>query len=104
MVADGATPNTKTFTALIGAFGKMGSVGAALDVIRELLQPGGDAVDASATYASLMAACEKAGQWDLAVALFDTMSARVQPPAKLVYVLQCCLLQGLQLHQAVMRL
>ena len=79
MVADGATPNTKTFTALIGAFGKMGSVGAALDVIRELLQPGGDAVDAGATYASLMAACEKAGQWDLAVALFDTMSARVQP-------------------------
>ena len=81
MVADGATPNTKTFTALIGAFGKMGSVGAALDVIRELLQPGGDAVDAGATYASLMAACEKAGQWDLAVALFDTMSARVPPPA-----------------------
>lgn len=78
MVADKATPNTKTFTALIGAFGKLGSVGAALDVIRELLAPGGDEVDASGTYASLMAACEKAGQWDLAVALFDTMSARVR--------------------------
>jgi len=77
MVADGAAPNTKTFTALIGAFGKLGSVGAALDVIHELLAPGGGgAVDAGPTYASLMAACEKAGQWDLAVALFDTMSAR----------------------------
>ena len=29
------------------------------------------------TYAALMAACEKAGQWDLAVALFDKMSAQV---------------------------
>ena len=38
-------------------------------------------MDAGATYASLMAACEKAGQWGLAVALFDTMSARVPPPA-----------------------
>ena len=32
------------------------------------------------TYAALMAACEKAGQWDLAVALFDKMSAQVGAP------------------------
>ena len=29
------------------------------------------------TYAALMAACEKAGQWDLALALFDKMSSQV---------------------------
>ena len=32
MVEDGALPNTKTFTALIGSFGKMGSLAAALEV------------------------------------------------------------------------
>lgn len=32
MVDDGALPNTKTFTALIGSFGKMGSVATALEV------------------------------------------------------------------------
>lgn len=32
MVDDGALPNTKTFTALIGSFGKMGSISAALEV------------------------------------------------------------------------
>ena len=37
MVDDGALPNTKTFTALIGSFGKMGSVAAALEVHQALL-------------------------------------------------------------------
>ena len=78
MVLDGAQPNTKTFTALIGSFGKLGSVSAALDVIGELLshEPGG--VGSSATYTALMAACEKAGQGDLALALFEKMAAQVR--------------------------
>jgi pentatricopeptide repeat protein len=77
MVADGAIPNTKTFTALIGSFGKMGSVAAALDIIWELLshEPGG--VGSPATYAALMAACEKAGQGELALALFEKMCTQV---------------------------
>lgn len=78
MVSDGAQPNTKTFTALIGSFGKLGSVRAALDIIGELLshEPGG--VGSPATYAALMAACEKAGQGDLALALFQKMAAQVR--------------------------
>lgn len=76
MVLDGAQPNTKTFTALIGSFGKPGSVAAALEVIEELLshEPGG--VGSAATYAALMVACEKAGQGDLALALFEKMTAQ----------------------------
>ncbi len=79
MVTDGAQPNTKTFTALIGSFGKPGSVAAELEVIEQLLshEPGG--VGSAATYAALMAACEKAGQGDLALALFEKMAAQARP-------------------------
>ena len=77
MVADGAVPNTKTFTALIGSFGKMGSVGAALDIITELLGHNQGMAASASTYAALMAACEKAGQGDLALALFEKMKAQV---------------------------
>lgn len=77
MVADGAVPNTKTFTALIGSFGKMGSVGAALDIITELLGHDQGMAASASTYAALMAACEKAGQGDLALALFEKMKAQV---------------------------
>lgn len=71
-------PNTKTFTALIGSFGKMGSVSAALEILGELLshEPGG--VGMLGTYAALMAACEKAGQGELALALFDKMCGQVR--------------------------
>ncbi|CAK0784210.1 hypothetical protein CVIRNUC_007414 [Coccomyxa viridis] len=82
MVADGAVPNTKTFTALIGSFGKMGSVGADLDIVTELLGHDQGAAASAATYAALMAACEKAGQGDLALALFEKMKAeKMQPDA-----------------------
>ena len=70
-------PNTKTFTGLIGSFGKTGNVGVALDIISEL--PGhvkGMAASAS-TYAALMAACEKTGQGKLALAVFEKMKAQV---------------------------
>ena len=77
MVADGAVPNTKTFTALIGSFGKMGSVGAALDIITELLGHDQGIAASASTYAALMAACEKAGQGDLALALFEKMKVQV---------------------------
>lgn len=77
MMADGAVPNTKTFTALIGSFGKMGSVGAALDIITELLGHDQGVAASASTYAALMAACEKAGQGDLALALFEKMKAQV---------------------------
>ena len=79
MVADGAVPNTKTFTALIGSLGKMGSVGAALDIITELLGHDQGIAASASTYAALMAACEKAGQGDLALALFEKMKAQVRP-------------------------
>ena len=76
MVGDGVQPNTKTFTALIGAFGKMGSTGAAMEVVTQLLDAGSGAPSLQATYGALMAACEKAGQWDLALAMFDRLSAQ----------------------------
>ena len=76
-MADGAVPNTKTFTALIGSFGKMGSVGADLDIVTELLGHDQSVAASAATYAALMAACEKAGQGDLALALFEKMKAEV---------------------------
>lgn len=55
-----------------------GCVGAVEQVIGDLLshEPGG--VGSASTYAALMAACEKAGQWDLALVLFEKMSSQVQ--------------------------
>ena len=76
MLADGATPNTKTFTALIGSVGKMAPLQQALDLVGELLateSPQGPL----ATYQALMAACEKGGLWELALALFDRMASEV---------------------------
>lgn len=91
MVADGAVPNTKTFTALIGSFGKMGSVGAALDIITELLGHDQGMAASASTYAALMAACEKAGQGDLALALFEKMKAQVHSLClHLPHVSSCC--------------
>ena len=51
---------------------------AAPQVIGDLLshEPGG--VGSASTYAALMAACEKAGQWDLALVLFEKMSSQVR--------------------------
>eukprot|EP00891_Asterochloris_glomerata_P003267 jgi/Astpho2/3267/Aster-08033 len=83
MVGDGVQPNTKTYTALIMAFSKAGRLESVLDVLQELVMAPTADVDEEGhrqsmqtTYAALMAACEKAGQWDLAVALFDKMSAQ----------------------------
>ena len=64
---------------LIGSFGKMGSVGAALDITTELLGHDQGMAASASTYAALMAACEKAGQGDLALALFEKMKAQVIP-------------------------
>ena len=74
MREDGVSPTTKTFTTLIGAISKMGRPGAAVDVFagfvtQEAEKPEGSAV--TSVYAALMAACEKAGQWELAVALYE---------------------------------
>lgn len=77
MAKDGVQPNTKTFTALIGSVGKMSTIGQAMDIINELLSHESDPSNLIQTYSALMSACEKAGQWDLAVALFDKMSAQV---------------------------
>ena len=77
MLADGATPNTKTFTALIGSVGKLGAVRQALDIVTELLAADSPA-NASTTYSALLAACEKGGLWDLAIALFDKMCSEVR--------------------------
>ena len=71
-------PNTKTFTALISSVGKMSTLDQALDIIDELLAHEKEPANLTQTYSALMAACEKAGQWDLAVALFDKMSAQVR--------------------------
>ena len=70
-------PTKKTFNALIASIGKEGRVCAAPDLIVELL--GYDpALSASpSAHAALMAACEKAGQRDLALALFEKMKAQV---------------------------
>ena len=76
MVSDGVPPNTKTFTALIGTFAKCGPLESALDTIQNVIQQDGSG-SAIGTYAALMSACEKAGQWDLAIALFDRMTALV---------------------------
>ena len=46
-------------------------------VLGELLSHEAGGVGSPSTYAALMAACEKAGQWDLALALFDKMSSQV---------------------------
>ena len=105
MVADGAVPNTKTFTALIGSFGKMGSVGADLDIVTELLGHDQGAAASAATYAALMAACEKAGQGDLALALFEKMKAEVCKPAHALSIACCrppllCLEEALALKLA----
>ena len=77
MVSDGVPPNTKTFTALIGTFAKCGPLESALDTIQNVIQQDGSG-SAIGTYAALMSACEKAGQWDLAIALFDRMTALVR--------------------------
>ena len=71
-------PNTKTFTALISSVGKMSTLDQALDIIDELLSHEKEPANLTQTYSALMSACEKAGQWDLAVALFDKMSAQVR--------------------------
>lgn len=85
MVTGGVVPNTKTFTALIGAFSKFGPLEQVLDIFQGVVareaaatsgaEPGAPS-GTSTTYAALMSACEKAGQWDLAVALFDKVSAQ----------------------------
>ena len=75
-------PNTKTFTALISSVGKMSTLDQALDIIDELLSPEKEPANLTQTYSALMSACEKAGQWDLAVALFDKMSAQVRTACK----------------------
>ena len=80
-------PNTKTFTALIGTFAKCGPLESALDTIQNVIQQDGSG-SAIGTYAALMSACEKAGQWDLAIALFDRMTALVRPYS-LCAPLQC---------------
>ena len=77
MVQDGVQPNTKTFTALISSVGKLNSLDQAMEMINELLAHEPDSSNLTATYSALMSACEKAGQWDLAVALFDKISAQV---------------------------
>lgn len=74
MCEDGVQPTTKTFTALISTFSKMGSLESALGVFwglvqREAEKPGNP--HTTAVYSALMAACEKAGQWELAVALYE---------------------------------
>ena len=70
-------PNTKTFTALIGSVGRMNTMEQAMEIIEQLLSHDKDRDSQTQTYSALMSACEKAGQWDLAVALFDKMSADV---------------------------
>lgn len=74
MAQDGVQPNTKTFTALISSVGKMSTIEQAMDIINELLSHEKEPANLTQTYSALMSACEKAGQWDLAVALFDKMS------------------------------
>lgn len=74
MCEDGVQPTTKTFTTLISTFSKMGSLESALNVfsglvMREAEKP--DSPHTGAVYSALMAACEKAGQWELAVALYE---------------------------------
>lgn len=80
MLADGAQPNTKTFTALIGSVGKMGAVQQAMGIVSELLAADSPA-NAPATYSALLAACEKGGLWDLAISLFEKMCAEVSREA-----------------------
>ena len=80
MEKNGVQPNTKTFTALIGSVGRMNTIDHAMEIIEQLLSPERDSTSLTQTYSALMSACEKAGQWDLAVALFDKMSARVSLP------------------------
>lgn len=77
MAKDGVQPNTKTFTALISSVGKMSTIEQAMDIINELLSHETEPANLTQTYSALMSACEKAGQWDLAVALFDRMSNQV---------------------------
>ena len=77
MAENGVQPNTKTFTALIGSVGKMSTLEQAMDIIEQLLSHEKDTDNLTTTYSALMSACEKAGQWDLAVALFDKMSSQV---------------------------
>ena len=79
MVAKGSVPDKKTFKALIGSLGKMVSVGAALDIITELLGHDKGMAASASTYAAVMAACEKAGQRDLALALLERMKDQVHP-------------------------
>lgn len=93
MAEDGVQPNTKTFTALIGSVGKMNTVDQAMDIIEELLSHDQGSPSLTQTYQALMSACEKAGQWDLAVALFDRMSSQVRwcPETFLaLHSLSCC--------------
>ena len=79
------TPNTKTFTALIGSVGRQAPLQQALDLVGELLatdSPHGKLP----TYTALMAACEKGGLWELALALFQRLTDEVSlggciPPA-----------------------
>lgn len=80
MADNGVQPNTKTFTALIGSVGRMNTMEQAMEIIEQLLSHDKDRDSQTQTYSALMSACEKAGQWDLAVALFDKMSADVSLP------------------------
>jgi len=70
MWKDGVTPTTKTFVSLISAFAK----GGALDVVVQAVASEARQGQKSATYAAAMGACEKAGQWQLAVQLFQQIS------------------------------
>ena len=79
MCEDGVQPTTKTFTTLISTFSKMGSLESALNVfsglvMREAEKP--DSPHTGAVYSALMAACEKAGQWQQALRLFAEMRAK----------------------------
>ena len=88
MLADGATPNTKTFTALIGSVGKMGAVQQALDIVSELLAADSPS-SAPSTYSALLAACEKGGLWDLAISLFEKMCPAGPPPPTFACACDC---------------
>jgi pentatricopeptide repeat protein len=58
-------------------------------VLGDLLSHEAGGVGSPSTYAALMAACEKAGQWDLALALFDKMSSQITAHAPSFAPLPC---------------
>eukprot|EP00884_Botryococcus_braunii_P000450 jgi/Botrbrau1/10405/Bobra.0133s0014.1 len=79
MQAGKVEATSKSYTALVSACTRLGSVEQATNVICSLL-----ASDSGSRpphcLAALMAACEKAGQWDLAITLFERLVAQGQQP------------------------